>query len=149
MSIFPDQMQCVLDELRKMYAHFGLTYSNPVYFMTPPEEKPFVSEANLQVMPGLAPPRQGDGGKTPGERLYELGLAPEANVKGSPYDRQRQPRCFQLILFNVFALQYFKAAENYDRYSEQTLAFFKDKIATATRILDENLESGKHSELFP
>jgi len=44
----------------------------------------------------------GPEGETSGMHLARLGLAPSDNVKGTEYDRERQPRCFQFILFNVF-----------------------------------------------
>lgn len=148
MSIFPDQMKCVLDELKLMYAHFGIEYSNPVYFMAPPNEKEYIEEANLQAMPQLRTQEVRDPGMTPGRKLYEMGLAPAPDVKGTRYDRKRQPRCFQLILFNFFAIKHFRAHEKVEDYQKRTLEFFKDKIASATRLLEENLGRGKRAKLF-
>lgn len=148
MSIFPDQMKGVLDEYQQMYAHFGITYSNPVYFMTPPAEKSYIETSNLGVIPSFLPPTDAPRTETPGQKLHRLGLAPAPDVKGSAYDRKRQPRCHQLVLFNIFAIGYFKAPQRYGTYAEKSRDYFKDKIKTVTRLLDENRRLGKHRRLF-
>ena len=148
MSLFPDQMRCVMAEFRRMYAHFGLQYANPVYAMAPPREKGYVHPANLELIPALVSRQTAPGGETPGQKLYKLGLAPEPDVKGSPYDRERQARCFQLILFNFFALGYFNAPDNHDSYCRKTREFFKDKVAHATRLIAEHRSQARHGALF-
>lgn len=138
MSLYPDQMESVIAETRTLYSHFGLHYSNPVYNMAPPEDKPYVSEQLTCIL------NSSEGSKikneeTPGKRLYDLGLAPAPNVKGSPYDKKRQPRCFQLIIFHIFALMYVDAKANPEKYKQETLSFFSDKIEFCKNLLKKRI----------
>ena len=153
MTMEPAQMRPVIDEMRRMYEHFGIRYSNPVFDYAPPEEKGFIDSANAELVSiGLGPPSPPEppSGQpaTPGERLYQMGLAPLPNVKGSKYDRKRQPRCFQFVLFNIFALKYFMARKSYEEYREGTVIFFKDKIARSVEVLEANFKKGKYQHLF-
>ena len=152
MTMFPDQMLPVILETRKMYAQFGIEYFNPVFDIQPPEEGSFIKGANRQFLDRfmqLPGPADASGPQdSPGHRLHRLGLAPAPNVKGTPYDRLRQPRCFQLILFNIFAIRYYLASHTYDEYRNRTVLFFRDKIARMTELLAQHVASGKYARLF-
>jgi len=154
MTMFPDQMKSVIVRLQAMYREFGIDYSNPVFDYQPPEERGFVDQAYVQLLsspikkesdfdkrdpaaaaPAPAPATTPAPQPTSGELLYRMKLAPAPNVKGTPYDRGRQPRCFQFILFNVFANKYFLNGRSYEEYEQATLRFFTEKIDTCTRVL--------------
>jgi predicted subunit of tRNA(5-methylaminomethyl-2-thiouridylate) methyltransferase len=155
MTMFPDQMESVIEKLQAMYREFGITYSNPVFDYEPPEEKGFIDQSYVQMLSqpvktesdfdkrdrapkdgnSCSPKSEETKKVTSGEILYRMKLAPAPNVKGTPYDRARQPRCFQFILFNVFANKYFLNASSYDDYQASTLTFFSEKIDTCTRLL--------------
>lgn len=146
MSMFPAQMKGVIDELKKMYEHFGIIYFNPVFEMDGPEEKGFIEKSHLQIIndptiPEIEKPLVYNEEKksfTPGEKLFNLGLAPNPNVKGSKYDRKRQPRCFQFIIFNIFAIKYFLQKHTYDEYRDLTVDFYKSKITSMINLLEKD-----------
>lgn len=151
MNMFPAQMKGVIDQLKKMYEHFGIQYSNPVFEYEPPEEGGFVKMENLHLVSQLSC-KDDDGtdqmtkeqrDRTTGQILYEKGLAPLPNVKGTPYDRKRQPRCFQFILFKIFAKKYFLESSDYDDYVNKTDEFFAEKIESAINLLESNDEKNK------
>lgn len=154
MSIFPAQMRPVLDEIRRMYDRFGIRYFTPVYEFDAPDEGDYLEQANRRFLEaGLHADRQPveevkESKRTPGRVLYEMGLAPAPDVKGTPYDRKRQARCFQLVLFNVFVLKWFLAAHSYEEYERATVRFFRDKIRRATEVLEANRQQGKYEKLF-
>jgi hypothetical protein len=152
MTMFPAQMRPVIEEVRKMYDRFEIRYSNPVFEFEAPEDGSFIEAANLQFLERFherdSDPSEEQERQTPGFLLYKLGLAPAPNVKGSKYDRARQPRCFQLILFNIFALKYYMPKHTYEEYTERTVSLFKDKIARAVEVLDGYVHEGKHGKLF-
>jgi predicted subunit of tRNA(5-methylaminomethyl-2-thiouridylate) methyltransferase len=152
MTMFPDQMKSVVEKLHAMYAEFGIDYSNPVFEYDAPDEPSFVDQGSVQALGeklgNLTAKKISDFDKreqreekpekvTSGQILYQMNLAPAPNVKGTPYDRERQPRCFQFMLFNVFANKYFLPTKGYDAYEKATLAFFTEKIEMATKLLKE------------
>ncbi len=153
MDLFPAQMECVLKELKELYGRFGISYSNPVFNYEPPEEDDFIEKENLAL---IQPARGGvdtapvrvDALKTAGKRLRQMKLAPSDNVKGTTYDRGRQPRCFQFILFNVFAKKYYLADHSTEEYKAATLSMIRDKIKRFETLLAEYRESGANEELL-
>ncbi|AUN99939.1 hypothetical protein C0V70_17870 [Bacteriovorax stolpii] len=149
MTMEPAQMKPVIDEMKRMYAHFGITYFNPVFEMDGPEDKDFINKSNAKLLA-----RESDysvasfeNEKTPGFRLYKMGLAPSPNVKGSDYDKKRQPRCFQFIIFNIFALKYFMANKTYEEYTDLTTKFYSDKIKSMIKLI-ENRNDKKVKEML-
>lgn len=149
MTMEPAQMKPVIDEMKRMYAHFGITYFNPVFDMDGPEDKEFINTSNAKLLA-----RESDysvasfeNEKTPGFKLYKMGLAPSPNVKGSDYDKKRQPRCFQFIIFNIFALKYFMANKTYEEYTELTTKFYSDKIKSMIKLV-ENRNDKKVKEML-
>ncbi|MDP7322304.1 MAG: 7-cyano-7-deazaguanine synthase [Bacteriovoracaceae bacterium] len=157
MTMFPAQMKPVINLLKKMYADFGVNYSNPVFDYEAPEEASFINSENKGVLKSDLPSHevldQNEHKKkkskthTAGQVLYEMGLAPAPNVKGSKYDKARQPRCYQFILFNIFAIKYYLAKHSYDEYEKMTTHFFDQKIQMV-RDLIANKEEKKNKKLF-
>lgn len=155
MSMFPAQMGGVIDELKKMYEHFGLVYFNPVFEMDGPADKGFIEKSNLQLLNDPTVPEvekrnievESPKTETPGDKLFKLGLAPNPNVKGSKYDRKRQPRCFQFIIFNIFAIKYYLQKHTYEEYRDKTVDFYKSKISGMIDLIERKDEK-KIKELF-
>lgn len=138
MSMEPAQMKPVIDEMKKMYSHFGIAYFNPVFDLEGPEDKGFIEKSNLQLLHGKDYTNaEFEANGTPGRILYDMGLAPAPNVKGSDYDRKRQPRCFQFIIFNIFAIKHYLESHTYDEYKDRTVSFYNDKIKTMIDLLEK------------
>lgn len=150
MSMEPAQIKEVIDEMKRMYQHFGISYFNPVFELDAPGDGDFLEKENLQFLKNISDTtltQEEFHQKTPGSVLHEMGLAPERNVKGSDYDKKRQPRCFQFIPFNIFAKKYFLASKSYDEYKKQTVDFYTEKINMVIKLLDENKDK-KNSKYF-
>lgn len=140
MDMFPAQMKPVIDQMKELYKKFGINYSNPVFDYEHPDEGSFLSMENanmLKSIPKIDSEKERNK-LTAGKVLYEKGLAPLPNVKGSDYDKKRQPRCFQFILFKTFANKYFLADNTYEQYVEKTVSFFDDKIKVAEELLNDD-----------
>lgn len=154
MHLFPDQMKSVIEDLRGLYGRFGIDYTNPVFSYEPPEEGEFIEMQNRALigpLPGdveVEPPSPARSAETTGCHLYRLGLAPTENVKGTEYDRKRQPRCFQFILFNFFVLKYFLPAHSEKEYKDRTRAYFRDKIRRAERLVEGYMRTGSNEQLL-
>lgn len=151
MDLFPDQQPGVIAMLREMYAGLGIEYSNPVFDFEGPQDVEFADRFHLERLPGLAAER--DEGfmerkkKTTGYKLFELGMMPSDNVKGTDLDRSMQPRCFQFILFNIWLHWYYLPFADKDRYVRESDAFFREKIERFSALLAGYREKGAASEL--
>ena len=150
MTMFPAQMRPVVELLQKMYAEYGIVYSNPVFDYDAPEEASFISSENKSLLKSDIPmdervldKKNTDPSKkthTSGQVLYDMGLAPSPNVKGTKYDKDRQPRCYQFVLFNIFAIKYYLNKHSYEDYENMTTEFFREKIQTAKNLIDHREE---------
>ena len=155
MTMFPAQMKPVIEELKVLYTSFGINYSNPVFDYEAPEEASFINVDSKILKSKVGEQEvlnQKETGsiasttKTAGHILYKMGLAPAPNMKGTKYDQSRQPRCFQFILFHIFAIKYFLSSRSYEEYQENTVVFFKDKISMARKLIVSDRK--KEKDLF-
>lgn len=152
MDVFPAQMDSVLDELRGMYEKFGIEYTNPVYEIDPPEEKSLIKDENMafihnNIYGAKSEEQKRTGGKTTGELLYDMGLSPEANVKGSRYDQKRQPRCFQFMLFSFYYNKWYLPIKGNSEYKKETTTFFKSKIQEISEVIELH-RNGEVQKIF-
>ena len=150
MHLFPAQMAIVIDEVQKMYARFGITYSNPVFNFEGPQETGFADRLNLElsVQDKSAPaPEETPTMNTTGRKLHELGLMPSDNVKGTALDRKMQPRCFQFILFNIFLKWYYLYDHSLEEYQAATLNLYKDKMEHLSADIEAYLKNKTKSKL--
>jgi len=151
MRLFPAQMARVIEEIKKMYASFGIEYTTPVFDFESPQNIEFVDRLHLEkITTGKEDNSSPDKKKaqTTGCKLFEMGLTPSENVKGTDLDRKMQPRCFQFILFNIFVHWYCLAYSPYEEYEKMTFGFYQDKIAQFTKLLTDYTKEGNASKLF-
>ncbi|MFC1698403.1 hypothetical protein ACFL1I_00395 [Candidatus Omnitrophota bacterium] len=150
MYLFPAQMDSVIEEVKKMYARFAIVYTTPVFDFAGPQDVEFTDRLHLE---SVLPNRQKEASsqdqkkKTTGYKLFELGLMPSDNVKGTELDQKMQPRCFQFMLFNIYVLWYYLQYHSYDQYKQITVRFYKDKLESLTRLLVEYTTGVKGSKL--
>lgn len=151
MYLFPDQMNSVINATKIMYARFGIVYSNPVFEFEGPQDIDFADKLHFDRIPALNEVKDASyyerKKKTTGFRLYELGLMPSENVKGTELDRKMQPRCFQFLLFNIWLHWYYLADHSYEEYEAATLRFFKEKLSVFTKLLEEYSQKKEKSRL--
>lgn len=151
MHLFPDQQPGVIGLLRKMYASVGINYENPVFDFEGPQDIEFADRFHLERLPGLAAPKDAEflehRKKTAGYRLFELGVMPSENVKGTDLDRRMQPRCFQFILFNIWLHWYYLPYSTPEKYAADNDAFFGEKAERFSALLWEYAEKREESEL--
>lgn len=158
---FPGHMDGVLEELRGLYREFGIEYSNPVRDWDVPPDQQFLDRLIVDrhaefpqalerwLEPGPARPESGvePRGRTTGRYLYQLGLMPHPNVKGSALDRSMQHDCYPFVLFNIFAFWYYLSGHDYAQYAERMRRLFQEKIADLRPALEEYRERGPRSVL--
>jgi len=148
-GIFPDQMQEVIDSLRELYLSYGIKYITPVFDFDYPENIGWADKLGLKELFELDTPDGNDaGGMTTGKALFNMNILPAENVKGTKLDQKMQIRCFQFILFHIFANGYYVPIYGLDKYREAFMRFYKEKISDSRRMVDEYLKKGKGSRLY-
>ncbi len=148
--LFPTQIEKINNEIKKMYSHFGVTYETPVYDLDPPDNVDLWDKMRISDKNYLSPHRESnpDGpGMTTGKKLFEMGLMPEENVKGSPLDFRMQSRCFQFILFNTYLLWVYFPSHSYEEFEERVVKLYREKIDHFTTLIDEYLHDRKKNKL--
>ena len=135
---FPTHMEKVILEFKNMYANFNIQYHTPVYdFETPPF---------IRLIDKVYPVRgiEGESGsgniykKTTGNYLFQSGIFPSADVKGTQLDHHIQPHCLQFILHHVYLYWYFMAWHNYEDFEAVTLRFIRDKLNRLMKLVENN-----------
>lgn len=130
----PGHMDPVLALFRRLYARFGIEYANPVRdWDVPPAQQ--MTHRLIVDLHGAPPPS--DGGRTTGRYLYEAGVLPAPNVKGTPLDRGMQRQCYPLVLFHVFAFWYFLPFHTMAEFETRLAALFSEKIEEFGGLLEE------------
>ncbi len=148
MTIFPAQMSEVLQMLRGMYGLAGIRYDSPVYDY---DDDQGINFGNFLY--GLSPARtsgsveNGAAQETTGAELFRLGVLPRPDVKGTATDKQMQGRCYQFVLFNLWARWYYLERNSMDSYRSAAIAFYADKIRRCEQLVREFVDSPDSSRL--
>ena len=143
---FPGHMDGVLVEIRELYGSFGIAYTNPIRNWDVPPDQRFLQR--LVVDPhGFSPASEVPLSKTSGRYLYEQGLLPHPNVKGSSLDRAMQHACYPFVLFNIFAFWYYLSRHHYADYERRMVRLFQEKIRGLDPLLKEYQRAGRQSAL--
>jgi len=167
---FNEQMEEFVTEIQQFYCHFGISYSAPVYHYDFPTDIDWFHKLGFsEILPGAPAkavqkedkppmlrfccgktnwePEPPEGVITTGQILQTLGILPEENVKGTAEDREMQPRCFQLVLLNLFAVGYYLPGLGMDRYRKIAHQLLKDKISLIARQVEQYLEGKPKNRL--
>jgi hypothetical protein len=146
---FPGHMDGVLKEIRALYASFSIDYSNPIREWDVPADQRFLDRLIIDPhgFPPTAEPSGRPLGKTSGRYLYEQGLMPHPNVKGSALDRSMQHACYPFVLFNIFAFWYYLSRHEYADYEQRMVRLFREKMADLHGLLEDYRRSARQSLL--
>ncbi len=146
MTIFPAQMVEVMVQMRELYAMAGVRYESPVFEYDDDQGMDFGS-----ALYGLNPARgsrpEDADRRTTGRELHELGILPEADVKGTAHDKRMQARCFQFVLFNLCARWYYLERGSLDAYREKVIAYYGRKIERSRSLVARFLDDPAGGEL--
>ena len=143
MTIFPAQMDEVLVMLRDLYQLAGVRYDNPVYDYEDVQGINFGS-----ILYGQSPAREGGGKqRTTSTELHDLGILPTEDVKGTPFDKKMQGRCYQFALFNLWARWYYLERRSMDEYRTDVIAYYSDKIDRCRAMVSEFVDRPQTARL--
>lgn len=132
---FPGHMDTVIREFVKLYERHGITYENPVREWMVPRDQQFIDRVivnrHSDFMPTHEEPR------TTGVYLYERGIFPSPNVKGSSFDRAMQHDCYPFTLYNIFAFWGNLSHMPYELFAERIAVLIREKIAVGEDLLSD------------
>lgn len=147
-SHFPAQMKEVIDELRALYAHFGIDYQNPVFDYEVPDNLDWFHKMGLAALTAKhKPAKRKQKNNSAGQLLYEQGILDRENVKGTATDRCMQPRCLQLTLLNLFAFSYFIPKFGMEAYREKAAVYYREKIGHFRTMIEKYVADRNGSEI--
>ncbi len=133
---FPGHMDEVIEEFRKMYASYGIRYTNPVREWPVPADQQFIDQVivNSHASEFFLGDADKNGRKTTGQFLFDEGIFPSPNVKGSRWDFLNQHECYPFALYNILTFWNFLSFEPYPVYCQRVRALVADKIETAKKV---------------
>lgn len=136
---FPGHMDSVIEVFRELYKHFHIEYINPVRDWPTPADQQFIDRLVVDQHGYFFPSesRQEVLQRTTGRYLYDLGIMPHPNVKGSPRDEKMQYDCYPFVLYNMMVFWIYLAFSPYELLCEKMKLLFTEKSADMSRLLDE------------
>lgn len=132
---FPGHMDEVIGEFRKLYASYGINYSNPVREWPVPPDHQFIDQVivNSHASEFFLGDENKSGRKTTGQFLFDEGIFPAPNVKGSRWDFLHQHDCYPFALYNIITFWGFLPFVPYPDYCRRIAHLVSDKINVAKK----------------
>jgi len=134
----PGHMSTVLEKFRAMYRDFNITYENPVRDWAVPKDQEFLDRIIVDQHGFLFPSEEKDKVTTTGQYLYEQGIFPHPNVKGSDFDKQMQHDCYQFVLYNILTYWYYLNFMSYEAFSRKVAIFVESKIDNIKEVIKKD-----------
>ena len=139
-------MDANLKAARDFYARLGITYENPVRGWDIPPSTQFINKITQDYSkPQMSDPEKL--GNTTGRYLYEHGLLPSPDIKGSRLDQAMQIRCFDFFLYNMMVFWYQLSRKDYVAFEKDMHALYQDKLDQFEKLLEEYKKDGTASRM--
>lgn len=131
----PGHMPVVRRQIEQLYREAGLDFSSPVYdFPVPPDQK-FVDRLVVDRHGFAASSEVIPGSRTTGKYLYERGILPHPNVKGSMFDVQMQHDCYPFIVYNMLIFWLLMPIRSWSRIESDLSEVMARRIKQARSII--------------
>lgn len=135
---FPGHMDGVVEEIRLLYREFGIIYENPVRDWPIPPDQQFIDKVIVNRHEDFFFGDQTrNEHRTTGRYLFESGIFPSQNVKGSSLDFSMQHECYPFSLYNILAFWGYLSFEPYSFFCEKMTEMMREKISLGKKILEE------------
>ncbi len=146
---FPGHIDEVISVFKKLYADFGITYTNPVRDWEVPSDQQFIDRLIVDPHGYFFPSEETREKKntTTGRYLCELGIMPHPNVKGSPMDHKMQYDCYPFVLYNIMAFWIYLNFQPYEFFCWRMRELFEEKAGQMRALLREYTVKGGNSRL--
>lgn len=133
----PGHMSVFRKLLHELYRDYGIEFSSPVLDWEVPPSQQFVDR--LIVDRHGFTLQKSEQKRTTGEYLYELGIFPHPNVKGSLFDHYMQHDCYPFVVFNIFVFWFYFVIHSEAEYAERIQRLFSEKIRDARQWIESTL----------
>lgn len=145
---FPGHMDEGVEQFRLLYESFGIRYVNPVRDWPVPDDQQFIDRVIVNghesdyVLGDESKVRQ-----TTGAYLYQLGIMPSPNMKGSRADFLMQHDCYPFVLYNILTFWYYLGSIPYEDFCLRISLLQADRIAKAKELMANHFEAPEKSRL--
>ena len=145
---FPGHMDSVITRVKDFYRSFEIEYTNPVRDWEVSENRQFmdqlvVDQHGFPFTSGEEEPTR----RTTGRYLYEQGILPRPNVKGSALDRSMQQDCYPFVLYNIFAFWYYLPWHTYAQFEAIIVRLMNGKMMELQDDIQDFLQDPEKSRL--
>lgn len=139
-------MDANLKAAREFYARLGIEYENPVRNWDIPPSTQFINKITQDYdTPQMSDPDKL--GRTTGRYLYEHGLMPSPDIKGSRLDQAMQIRCFDFFLYNMMVFWLQLSRKDYGTFEKDMHELYRDKLSQFEELLNEYKKDGPGSRM--
>ena len=131
----PGHMPEIRVLFQKLYSDFDIEFSSMVIDWEVPEDQRFmdrliVDRHGFSILPARK-------SRTTGEWLYEQGLLPHKNVKGSEFDRLMQHDCYPFIVYNMLVFWFFEPLIGLEAFKLNLEKFMTTKVQQGKFLLEQ------------
>ena len=134
---FPGHMPQVRELFKNLYASFGIAFSSPVIDWEVPPDQRLVDRLIVDRHGFVASPEAQPQVRTTGLWLFEQGIFPHPNVKGSLFDHRMQHDCYPFVVYNIFAFWLMPAFMSWEKFENKMQNFFSKKVQTTQAWLHD------------
>ena len=127
---FPGHMPSVRAQFKNLYGDYEIEFFSPVIDWDVPPDQRFVDRLIVDRHGFAASRDKVRAERTTGVWLYENGVLPHANVKGSLFDHQMQHDCYPFVVFNILAFWLYGWLGTPEQFEAKMAKLFSDKVKT-------------------
>jgi hypothetical protein len=135
----PGHMPSIRKLFAELYAEYGIEFSSPVIDWPVPPDQRYLDRLIVDRHGFVAAPETRPEGRTTGRYLYESGIFPHPQLKGSSFDHRMQHDCYPFVLYNIFAFWLYPFLGNEAAFRNGLAQLFSERIRDGQRWLDEAL----------
>ncbi len=138
----PGHMPEIRELFKNLYTQYEITFSSMVIDWEVPEDQRFMDRLIVDRHGFTLGPKPKS--RTTGEWLFENGLLPSKNVKGSEFDRLMQHDCYPFIVYNMLVFWLFEPTIGLEKFKINLSNFMSEKIQEANQLIINALKNNSH-----
>lgn len=146
---FPGHHPAIRELFSKLYHDHAIQFLSPIIdWPVPPDQRAMdrlIVDRHGFVAADEVQPTQ----RTTGRFLYEQGILPHPNVKGSHFDQRMQHDCYPFVVFNIFLFWGYFFVKSESQYAASLAKLFSELIDSCKQwLLQDFSKHGFDDGLF-
>lgn len=137
----PGHMPEIRSLFSQMYSYYGIEFSSPVINWDVPTDQRFMDKLIVDRH-GFTEVKN-EKKRTTGQWLFDKGILPHPNIKGSEFDRLMQHDCYPFVVYNMLVFWFFEPIMGYEKFKLGLARFMQSKIEKAQNFIDTHLQNSK------